>query len=116
MILIKKRAQNDLRKYFEGLLKWSVKTNTKNKTCENRLSREHTIKLYNNIVDECYSIDQKTYNAPSRYPDHLRFGKYVHTYKTNKRTNIYIIYDINNQGIILIKKITTNYKTISEIK
>ena len=114
MVSIKKRALKDLQKLFNGLLKWSVKTNTKNNVRENHMSREHVKDYCDKILDVCYELDSKVYHAPARYFDHRRYGKYVYNYTpSNKRTNIYIIYDINKHGVILINKITTNYKTIS---
>jgi hypothetical protein len=113
MVLYKKRALNDLKRLFKGLLEWSVKTNTKDEIRENHLSETHVIEYYNRLIDECDSIDSLTYHSYAKFFDHIRFGKYVHNFATNRRTNIYIIYDINADGVVLIKKITTNYKTVS---
>ena len=86
----------------------------KNKTRENHLSKEHVNEYLHKLRNECDNLDKLSYHSPARYLDHSKFGKYVHSYKpSNKRTTIYIIYDITKTGVIDVKKITTNYKTIS---
>jgi hypothetical protein len=114
MVLISNRAYNDLIKYFNGLLNWSAKTKTKDR--ENHLSREHAELLYVKVLDACLSMDSLNYHSKARYYDHEKYGKYVHPHhSSNRRTTIYIIYDIDKNDVIHIKKITTNYKTISGI-
>jgi len=114
MVSYKKRALNDLRKLLEGLLNWSVETNTKNKVREKHLSREHVYEYVRKLKNVCDNLDQLSCHFTVKYADHAKFGKYVHSYKpSNKRTTIYIIYDITKTGVIDIKKITTNYQTIS---
>ena len=112
MVSISKRAHNDLVKYFEGLAKWSVKTQGGH--FENHLSLEHAQQLSDNVLDECLSVDKRIVHFKARYETHRKYGTYVHTYSpSNRRTKIYIIYDINAFGDCIIKKVTTNYKTIS---
>ena len=66
------------------------------------------------LKNVCDNLDKLSYHFPVRYVDHAKFGKYVHSYRPlNKRTIIYIIYDVTKAGVIDVKKITTNYKTIS---
>jgi len=114
MVSYKKRALNDLEKLFDGLLKWSVETNTKSKKREAHLSREHVYEYLFDLKSECDKLDKLIYHAPVRYLDHAKFGKFVYTYKSsNKRTKIYVIYDMTKNGVIDVKKITTNYKTMS---
>ena len=113
MVLISKRAHSDLIRYFEGLAKWSAKT--KSGYLENHLSREHAKLLSDNILNECLGIDKLIVRFKARYETHKKYGTYVHTYSSsNRRTKIYIIYDIDMVGNCNIKKITTNYKTLSK--
>ena len=111
MVSISIRARNDLVRYFDGLLKWSVKT--KGGYVENHLSREHAKQLSDNILEECLAVDSRIVHFKTRYETHKKYGNYVHTYSpSNHRTKIYIIYNMDIIGNCTIKKITTNYKTI----
>ena len=111
MVSYKKRALNDLRRFFDGLLKWSVKTNTKNNYRQVHLGREDVIAYCDRLKAECESLDSLNVHFKTKYYYHSKFGEYVHNYKpSNKRTTIYIIYDIKKDGIIDVKKISTNYK------
>jgi hypothetical protein len=114
MVSYKKRALTDLKNLFKQYLNWSAKTNTKNKLRKKHLSLEHVMAYFEKLQEVCDNIDKLVFHFPTRYPAHVKFGKYVHSYHpSNKRTTIYIIYDITKTGCFDIKKIMTNYKTIS---
>ncbi len=66
------------------------------------------------LKSECYSIEAKTYHFKTAKPEHKQYGSKIHTYKRNKQTQWFVIYEIDNLNNILINHITSNHLTFSE--
>ncbi|MDR0873568.1 MAG: hypothetical protein LBN27_08940 [Prevotellaceae bacterium] len=60
------------------------------------------------------SIEHLTHHFKPAYADHQKFGEYIHSYKPNSK-NWYIIYDIDNNKDIRIKKIMSSGITKSAV-
>ena len=98
MIEFSKQARIDLENIFDGLLSWKTPNG------QYYLDNNEVINYHNDILDVCECLDQLTYHVKAKYPDHLQFGDYVHTYKRNMRTIWYIIYN-RSMGKIFVEKI-----------
>jgi hypothetical protein len=107
MVYYSKRSQKDFVRIFKGLLNW------KTKNLQPRMTYEEVVAYRDDIYAECLSIASLATHTVPRYTDHRKFGKYVFTYKRNSRTTWYIIYDIEPNCDIIIKKIMNNYTTKS---
>lgn len=59
----------------------------------------------------CDSPDMKIYHANTVYPVHKLYGSKVYTYKRNRQTTWYIIYNLDRHGNVFINKIMSNYQT-----
>ncbi len=105
MVLFSHLAENDLSNIFIGLTYWK-------KHC---LELKHVEKYVNDIVDVCERIDKITFHTDVQYEIHKQYGKKVFTYKRNKNTCWYIIYDIDTTtNTIYIQHITSNHITLSD--
>lgn len=100
-VYISQEAINDLNNIFTALITWK----------KGALEFEHALQYVNDIESQCYSIGLKSYHSKSIYSSHKIFGENVFKYRRNSSTIWYIIYNIDNQGNILISKIISNYKT-----
>ena len=103
MVYYSKQADNDLDTILNGLLTWRKHT----------LTRDFCLNYISDIIDICDSLDTKTIHFNSVYETHKRYGNKVHKYSRNKSTTWYIIYDIDSFKNVYIKKIISNYLTIS---
>ena len=74
-----------------------------------------SIEYTNKIREEIKKIGTLSYHSKSRYEVHKKHGKYIYRYDANRHTQWYIIYDIDENGGILIKKILNNHMTINGI-
>ena len=103
MVFVSQKAKNDLDNIVTGLLEWDKIT----------LSVTEVMQYVDDISDICNLLDNYTYHNKAKYKEHLKYGKYAYPYKRNKNTTWYIIYDIDNNNNILVKKIISNYLTVS---
>jgi len=104
MVIFNSQSEDDLVLILYGLLTWD----------KHSISIEHAHAYLNDLKSECYSIEAKTYHFKTTKPEHKKYGSNIHTYKRNKQTQWYIIYEIDNFNNILINHITSNHLTISE--
>jgi len=103
MVFYSKQADSDLDEILEGLLLWRKHT----------LTRDFCLSYISDLVDVCDSIDTKAVHFNAVYETHKQYGAKVHKYVRNKNTTWYIIYDIDSSNTVYIKKIISNYLTIS---
>jgi hypothetical protein len=103
MVFINRQAKIDLDNIIMGLLKWE-KIN---------LTVQEVMQYVDDIVNICYQLDSSIYHHPAKYSGHLQHGTYAHSYKRNKSTTWYLIYDIDSLNNVYINKIISNYLTIS---
>jgi len=105
MVYYSKRSQKDFVRIFKGLLNWQ----TKNK--QPRMTYVEVVGYRNDLYKNSLSIENLPIHKKARFEEHRKYGKFVNSYKRNRRTIWYFIYDITPNGDILIKKIMNNYLT-----
>jgi len=103
MVYYSKQATDDLDEILEGLLMWR----------KHSLTREFCMDYISDIIDICDSLSAKRFHLNALYEIHRRYGKKVHKYFRNKNTTWYIIYNTDSNNNIFIKKIISNYLTVS---
>ena len=103
MVYISIQAKIDLDNIVINLLEWEKIV----------LSVSEVLQYVDDIVDICYKLELLIYHQKAKYNEHLIYGKYSYPYKRNKNTTWYIIYDIDKFNNIFIRKIISNYLTIS---
>jgi hypothetical protein len=103
MVFVNRQAKIDLDNIVIGLLEWD----------KIELTVNEVMQYVDDISDICYKLVNLSYHHPAKYKEHLKYGKYSHSYKRNKNTTWYIIYDIDLYNCIYVNKITSNYLTIS---
>ena len=103
MVFISRQAKIDLDNIVTGLLEWDKIT----------LSVPEVMQYVDDITDICSQLDNSAYHKNAKYNDHLKYGKYFYPYKRNKNTTWYIIYDVDSNNNIFVKKIISNYLTVS---
>ena len=108
MVFYSKRSLRDFECIFRALLKWKPK-----KYLYPVLTFDEVVSYRNDLNKQCLSIANVENHKTSYYEIHKKYGKFVISYKRNKNTMWYIIYDVKSNGDILIKKIMNNHKTIS---
>ena len=103
MVFVSKQAKIDLDNIIIGLLKWE----------KVELTVPEVMKYVDDIADICYKLDDLLYHHHAKYKEHLKHGEYSYPFKRNKHTTWYIIYDIDLHNHIYVKKIISNYMTVS---
>ena len=103
MVFIHRQAKIDLDNLVTALLEWDKIT----------LSVTEVMQYVDDIVDICYQLNDSAYHQHAKYKEHLKYGTYSHSYRRNKSTTWYIIYNIDSQNNIFINKIMNNYMTIA---
>ena len=106
MVFYSKRSQRDFVRIFKGLLKWGTKNRQMRMTCK------EVVNYRNDLYNKIQLIADKKIHKKTIYEEHRKFGNFVYSYRRNQRTVWYFIYDIKQNGDILIKKIISNYLTI----
>jgi hypothetical protein len=76
------------------------------------LTKEEAFNYVDKIKSECYTLANLPVRNKTVYLIHKKFGKYVYRYDKHSFIQWYIIYDIDENENILIKKIISNNKTI----
>ena len=106
MVVFNEQARIDLENIFDGLLGWKTPNG------QYYMDNIEVINYHNDILDVCESLDFISFHAKAKYPDHLKYGTHVYTYKRSAKTVWYIIYNIKENDIF-IEKIMNNYLTLS---
>jgi hypothetical protein len=75
---------------------------------------EHAISSVDTITEICDILDKKSFHFNAIYISHKRFGEKVHTYRRNKSTNWYIVYNLDQYGNIYIQLLNSNHNTKSK--
>ncbi|MFZ4581648.1 MAG: hypothetical protein ACOYM7_03260 [Paludibacter sp.] len=101
MVIYSSQAIIDLTNLLYGLRNWS----------KHHISDEHALSYVDDIADICDVIDLKAFHFNTQFPEHKRFGEKVHTYRRNKQTNWYIIYNLDSHGNVYIQRIFSNHLT-----
>jgi hypothetical protein len=102
MVFISRQAKTDLDNIVIGLLEW-------NKV---ELSVSEVMQYVDDIVDTCYCLDSLKFHPAAKYEEHLKYGMYAYSYKRNKNTTWYIIYNVDSDKNVFVNKIISNYLTI----
>jgi hypothetical protein len=102
MVIFNSFFEDNLVSILYGLLTWK----------KHFINFEHARSYLNDIRVECYSLNSKTHHFKTTNPEHIKYGSKIHTYKRNKQTQWYIIYNVDINGNILINHITSNHTTI----
>jgi hypothetical protein len=103
MVFISKQAQIDMDSIVTGLLEW-------NKII---LTVPEVMQYVDDIVAVCYELETSTHHYKAKYKEHLKYGTYAYSYKRNKNTTWYIIYNMDSSDNIFVNKIISNYLTVS---
>ncbi len=101
-VYISHQAVNDLKNVFTALITWG----------KGPLEVEHALQYVNDIEAKCISLANKTYHFRTSSSTHKVYGDKVLTYRRNRATVWYIIYNIDMFHNVLITKIISNYLTI----
>jgi len=103
-VYISQQAVNDLKHIFTGLITWE----------KGPLELEHALQYVDDIEARCFSLVNKTYHFRTTFSTHKFYGDRVLTYRRNRSTVWYIIYNIDSFKNILITKIISNYLTVEK--
>ena len=103
MVFINRQAIIDLDNIVIGLLEWE----------KVELTIPEVMQYVDDISDICYKLENVAYHRPAKYQEHLKYGEYSRSYKRNRSTTWYIIYDIDLFKNIHVNKIISNYLTVS---
>jgi hypothetical protein len=103
MVYYSPSARKDLGNILYGLLLWP----------KHPLEPEHAKQYVRDIEKTCRTLDNKFYHKKVLYSTHRLYGEFVHTYKRNKNTSCYIIYNIDFFNDVFIERIMNNYLTIA---
>jgi len=101
MVLFSQFAINNLSDILTGLISWK----------KHPLEVEHALKYVYDIRQVCDKLDIKAFHFNTRFTIHKRYGEKVHTYKRNKNTIWYIIYNLDQHGNVYIQRIISNHNT-----
>jgi hypothetical protein len=101
MVFYSKQSRIDLRNIFDGLLQWS----------KHQLEFNHVLLYHGEILKICNSLDNKTFHFNAQFEMHKQFGQKVHTYRRNKQTTWYIIYNLDSHGNVYIQRLFSNHIT-----
>ena len=103
MVYYSPLARKDLGNILYGLLLWP----------KHPLDLEHAKQYVRDIEKTCRTLDGKFYHLKTSYDIHKTYGKYVHSYKRNRNTCWYIIYNIDLFNDVFIERIMNNYMTVT---
>ena len=102
-VFFNEQSEQDLSDIVVGLLLWTKVS----------ITEEEALRYADDIYVMAQSIPNLLCHKKCKYITHRQYGEYQLTYKRNRRTTWYIIYDIEqNSGNVLINKIVSNYMTI----
>lgn len=101
MVYIHERVYSDLELIFTGLLHWK----------KVELSLDFVECYIDDILAQCYEIESENYHFLAHYPEHKRYGKFVHRYRRNSHTLWYLIYDKDDSENIFMNKVISNHTT-----
>ncbi len=102
MVYFSEQSVQDIDDFVVGLLKWQ----------KFELSVEFVQEYRNIIISNCISLDTKSFHFNTRFTFHRQFGQKVHTYRRNKQTVWYIIYNLDVHGNVYIQRLLSNHNTI----
>ena len=102
MVFINKQALQDLDEIYLGLYHWD----------KVQLSIEFLNIYIDDIIKQCYELDELSIHFNTTFSSHKRFGAKVHRYRRNNQTTWYVIYNIDDENNIFVNKIISNYSTI----
>lgn len=103
-VYLSRQAIDDLKNIFTALITWK----------KSPLELEHALRYVDDIEAKCFSLANKTYHLRTTFSTHKMYGDKVLTYRRNRTTVWYIIYNIDPSHNILITKIISNYMTVKK--
>jgi plasmid stabilization system protein ParE len=103
-VYISPQAVDDLKNIFTALINWK----------KGSLELDHALKYVDDIEARCLSLANKTYHFRTTFTTHKLYGDKVVTYRRNRSTVWYIIYNIDSFQNIIITKIISNYLTVEK--
>ena len=106
MVFYNTSALDDIDRIFVGLLEWRTKDNN-----QQRMTFDEVWEYRNTLFNVGNTLDALPYNVEAQYEVHKQYGKYVHRYSKNQRTQWYFIYDKTGDNVF-INKIISNYQTV----
>ena len=101
MVLYSKTAIENLTDILIGLINWP----------KHPLSVEHAENYVAEIRFVCDELDTKSFHFNTRFALHKSCGSKVHTYRKNKQTSWYIIYNLDRNANVYIERILSNHNT-----
>jgi hypothetical protein len=102
MVIYNQIAEQDLIDILYGLITWE----------KHILSDEHCERYVDEIADVIDTICKKTFHRKCVLESHLKYGTKVFTYRRNKNTVWYFIYNWDNDNrIAYLNKIMNNHIT-----
>jgi hypothetical protein len=99
MVYFNKQSTKDIDDFVVGLLIWK----------KHDLSVIHVLKYRDDIVSICKMLDPKSFHFNTQFPIHKRYGEKVHSYRRNKQTYWYIIYNLDPHVNVYIQRILSNH-------
>jgi len=103
-VYLSRQAIDDLKNIFTALINWA----------KGPLELEHALRYVDDIEAKCYSLANKTYHLRTTFTTHKIYGEKVLTYRRNRTTVWYIIYNIDSFHNVLFTKIISNHLTIKK--
>lgn len=103
-VYISRQAVEDLKNIFSALITWE----------KGPLELEHALQYIDDIEAKCFSLENKMYHVRTTFSTHKLYGDKLLTYRRNRATVWYIIYNIDTFHNVLITKIISNYLTIKK--
>lgn len=95
------QARNDLFEIQKGLMNWKTYN----------FSFEYSKSYVNDIYNEALKLIDLPIRTFSTFIQHKQFGKFVYTYRRNKRTVWYFVYNIDKSDNIFVNRIFSNHNT-----
>ena len=107
MVIYNDTSRNDFIDILYGLATWK----------KHPLEFEHACSYVDDIKEAADDICTKTAHRNCTYQTHKKYGEKVFTYRRNKNTQWYVIYDWDKDGhVAYVNKIINNYMTVSGLR
>lgn len=104
MVYWSDQAYEDFAEIFDGLLSWVSDTGMRH------MDYDHVVEYTDRLYAKFDSIDRLGTHFKARYKDHKQHGEYVYTYRKNRKTTWYAVYDRFGADCY-ITRIFSNYNT-----
>ena len=102
MVYISEEVYLDLEQIYAGLYNWK----------RMELSLDFMENYIDDLLDQCYAIENTAHHFAASYHIHKQYGEYVYRFRRNPHTLWYIIYNMNEHGDIFVNKVLSNHTTV----